>query len=206
MKRHKALVMVLTVLIITLLINNISWAASTIGKLVNLSLINPRIVIEMKYATADNFLKQPVYIDKKCYVLEKLAYKLDLAQKMLEQDGLGLKVFDGYRPLNVQKQMWALKPDARFVADPSRGGSIHNRGAAVDLTLVDATGKELDMPTPFDSFELRAGQFSMEPTAQQRANRALLRQVMQRVGLEYLKTEWWHYQLPNGKQYPLLNQ
>ncbi|MGD9155025.1 MAG: D-alanyl-D-alanine dipeptidase [Bacillota bacterium] len=206
MKRCKAHLIIWIMFIMIMLINQISWAAVATGKLVSLSSINPRIVIEMKYATTDNFLKQAVYTAKQCYLLEELAHKLDLAQKILEQDGLGLKVFDGYRPLNVQKKMWALKPDARFVANPYQGGSIHNRGAAVDLTLVDATGKELDMPTPFDSFELRAGQFSKEPTAQQRANRAFLRQVMRRVGLEYLKTEWWHYQLPNGKQYPLLNQ
>jgi D-alanyl-D-alanine dipeptidase len=205
MKRYKVPAVLAIVLMMSFNIWT-AWAVSTPGKLVDLSLLNPRIIIEMKYASAANFLKQAVYTEKRCFLLADLARKLDAAQKILEQDGLGLKVFDGYRPLNVQKQMWKLKPDARFVADPSRGGSIHNRGAAVDLTLVDATGRELEMPTQFDSFESRAGQFSKEPTVPQRANRALLRQVMLRVGLEYLKTEWWHYQLPNGKQYPLLDQ
>lgn len=174
--------------------------------LVNLKEACPRIIIDLKYATADNFLKQKVYDDSNCYVLKILVQKLNKAQQILEQDGLGLKVFDGYRPLAVQKKMWAIMPDSRFVANPYQGGSIHNRGAAVDLTLVDSRGNELEMPTPFDSFVAKAYQFSKEPTAQQRANRMLLRKVMAEVGLDYIRTEWWHYQIPGGRQYPVLDR
>lgn len=176
------------------------------GGLVDLARINPRIVIALKYATTDNFLKQKVYEDSTCYVLEVLARKLDQAQKLLEQDGLGLKVWDGFRPVSVQRKMWAIMPDARFVANPNQGGSLHNRGVAVDLTLIDSDGRELEMPTPFDSFSEKAYQFSREPSPQQRANRMLLRQVMREVGLDYIKTEWWHYQLPNGRAYPIINR
>lgn len=172
----------------------------------NLKEVNPRIIIDLKYATTDNFIKQKVYNDPNCYILKPLAQKLDKAQKLLEQDGLGLKVFDGYRSLSAQRKMWAIVPDSRYVADPNKGGSIHNRGAAVDLTLVDTEGRELEMPTPFDSFEGRAAQFSKEPTSQQRANRMLLRYVMREVGLQYIQTEWWHYQLPDGKTYPVIEK
>lgn len=193
-------------LLVVLLINmSIAYANPAAG-LVNLEEINSHIMIDLKYATPDNFLKQKVYEDLNCYVLVPLARKLDKAQKILEQDGLGLKVFDGYRPLAVQKKMWSIMPDSRFVANPNTSGSIHNRGAAVDLTLVDSEGNELDMPTPFDSFAQRAYQFSKEPTPQQRANRMLLRKVMMEVGLEYISTEWWHYQLPSGKEYPILTK
>lgn len=182
------------------------FPASSGTSLVNLKEYSPQIIIDLKYATADNFLKEKVYPDSSnCYVLQTLAKKLDQAQKVLEQDGVGLKIYDGLRPLEIQKKMWAIVPDSRFVANPNTGGSIHNRGAAVDLTLVDLDGNELEMPTPFDSFSERAYQLSTEPTPQQRANRMLLRRLMQAVGLEYIKTEWWHYQLPNGKQYPIIN-
>jgi D-alanyl-D-alanine dipeptidase len=185
---------------------NLAHAKPLAEDLVNLKEVNPHIIIDLKYATTDNFLKQKVYDDLNCYVLKPLAQKLDKAQKLLEQDGLGLKVFDGYRPLAVQRKMWAIVPDSRFVADPNKGGSIHNRGAAVDLTLVDAEGVELEMPTPFDSFAGRAYQFSKEPTAQERANRMLLRHVMQEAGLNYIQTEWWHYQLPDGNKYPIIEK
>lgn len=185
---------------------NVTHAICPVEGLVNLKEVNPHIIIDLKYATSDNFLKQKVYDNPNCYILKILAQKLDKAQKLLEQDGLGLKVFDGYRPLAVQRKMWAIVPDSRFVADPNKGGSIHNRGAAVDLTLVDAQGVELEMPTPFDSFAGRASQYSKEPTAQERANRMLLRHVMQEVGLNYIPTEWWHYQLPDGNKYPLIEK
>lgn len=203
MKNHRWL-KILPVLFLVLFIN-LDPVRSAPGGLVLLKEINPHIIIDLKYATQDNFLQQKVYDDPNCYVLAQLAQKLDQAQKILEQDGLGLKVFDGFRPLSIQKKMWVIMPDSRYVADPNHGGSVHNRGGAVDLTLVDSEGHELNMPTPFDSFAERAAQFSKEPDAQQRANRMLLRRVMQQVGLEYIRTEWWHYQLPGGKQYPVLN-
>lgn len=185
---------------------NLAHADSPTKELVNLKEFNSHIIIDLKYATTDNFLKQKVYDDTNCYVLKILAQKLDKAQRLLEQDGLGLKVFDGYRPVEVQKKMWNILPDSRFVADPNKGGSIHNRGAAVDLILVDGDGMELEMPTPFDSFAARAYHFSKEPTSQQRANRMLLRHVMREVGLNYIQTEWWHYQLPDGNKYPIIDR
>jgi D-alanyl-D-alanine dipeptidase len=100
--------------------------------------------------------------------------------------------------------MWQLMPKPGYVANPFAGGSHHNRGAAVDLTLVDANGHELEMPTGFDTFTERAHQFSKEPTPTQRANRLLLRMVMEKVGLVPIRTEWWHFQLPDAKKYPII--
>lgn len=204
MKHHKLSKAFLILIITSFISIAVAYSELQTNNLVNLKEINPHIIIDLKYTTTDNFLKQKVYEDSNCYVLSILARKLDKAQKTLEPDGLGLKVFDGFRPLSVQKKMWSIMPDSRFVANPNTGGSIHNRGAAVDLTLVDPDGKELDMPTPFDSFTERAYQFSKAPTFQQRANRMLLRKVMAEVGLEYIRTEWWHFQLPNGKQYLII--
>lgn len=173
-------------------------------ELVDIAEFSPRIVVDLKYATADNFLKKPVYDSARCLVHKDLAVRLDRAQKILEKDGLGLKIYDGYRPVEVQRKMWKLIPDERYVANPWKGGSMHNRGVAADLTLVDREGEELEMPTAFDTFSPRSHQWHQESLVQQRANRALLRTVLREVGLEPLETEWWHYQLPNARDYPVL--
>lgn len=183
---------------------SVTRADSSRAGLVELTTVNSRIRIEMRYATTENFLGKKVYLDGRCFVLPALAEKLDRAQKLLEKDGLGLKVYDGFRPLAVQRIMWEIMPNANYVADPNKRGSVHNRGGAVDLTLVDAQGRELEMPTPFDTFSTRAHQSSLEPTPQQRANRMLLRHVMMEVGLALITTEWWHYQLPDAWQYPII--
>ena len=172
--------------------------------LVDLHDLNPGIILDLKYASADNFLREKVYETDRCYVLLPLAEKLNEAQELLSRDGLGLKVYDCFRPLSVQKKMWALLPDSRYVANPWLSGSHHNRGVAVDLTIVDLDGNELEMPTFFDEFTEKAHKYSKTPTAQQRANRLLLRMVMEKVGLEGINTEWWHYQLPDARKYPLI--
>ncbi len=173
-------------------------------ELVDIAEFSPNIVVDLKYATADNFLKEPVYDTARCLVHKDLAVRLDRAQKILEKDGLGLKIYDGFRPVEVQKRMWKLVPDERYVANPFKGGSMHNRGVAADLTLVDRQGIELEMPTAFDTFSPRSHQWHQEASVQQRANRALLRTVLREVGLVPLETEWWHYQLPNARKYPVL--
>jgi len=181
-------------------------AASPAGdrRLVELTEINPKIVQDMKYATPNNFLKTAVYTDNRCRLLPRVADMLGQAEQLLEKEGLGLKVYDCYRPPSVQKKMWALVPDERYVANPNAGGSNHNRGAAVDLTLVDSRGKELEMPTGFDVFTPDAAHYSPAVSPEKRAHRMLLRKVMEEVGLEAMETEWWHYQLPGAKSLPIM--
>ena len=116
---------------------------------------NPRILLEIRYATANNFTHTALYDRPECWLNGVAAARLDAVQKELETQGLGLKVWDCYRPLSVQKKFWALVPDERYVANPAKG-SRHNRGAAVDLTLVGAGGSELLMPTAHDDFTTRA--------------------------------------------------
>ena len=125
-------------------------------KFVNIKSLSNDFILDIKYATADNFLKQAVYDCGECYLREATAKALLAAQKEFVKRGYSLKLFDCYRPLSVQKKMWKILPGTHYVANPAKG-SKHNRGAAVDLTLVDiATGKELDMGTPFDTFSPRA--------------------------------------------------
>ena len=172
--------------------------------LVLVSDLDSTIVIDLKYATSKNFVGEVLYDTSLCYLRKSVAQRLVRVQKALRRRGLGLKIWDGYRPLSVQKRMWELVPDPRYVADP-RKGSRHNRGAAVDVTLVDSLGNELPMPTGFDDFTPRAHRDYMNLPPQVIHNRRLLEEAMRREGFIPLPTEWWHFDAPNWKSYPILN-
>ncbi len=167
--------------------------------------INYRILVKLAYSTTENFLYEDVYGDlQTCYLRKAAAEKLDKAQTLLEEKrkGYRLVVYDGLRPRNVQYKMWRLvkgTPQQEYVADPEEG-SIHNFGAAVDLSVVDDEGSLLDMGTPFDYFGDLAQprheeQFLKEGklTKKQIENRRLLREVMQETGFQGIVDEWWHF-------------
>ena len=159
------------------------------GKFVNIKSLSNDFILDIKYATADNFLKQAVYDCGECYLREATAKALLAAQKEFVKRGYSLKLFDCYRPLSVQKKMWKILPGTHYVANPAKG-SKHNRGAAVDLTLVDiATGKELDMGTPFDTFSPRAHHTYTQLPKEVLDNRKLLKEVLNKYNFE-----WWHYE------------
>jgi len=167
--------------------------------LVDVTGLAPDIVLDIRYATDNNFTRTAVYPAAACYLRQDAAKRLAAVQADLRASGLGLKVFDCYRPFSIQKKFWALVPDERYVAKPIEengrpaSGSKHNRGAAVDLTLVDASGVELEMPSPFDDFSEKAhrGNPGVSPKAQ--ANSKLLEEAMTRHGFTGLPTEWWHF-------------
>src|SRR5262249_53962703 len=131
-------------------------------QLVDVATVDPTIRIDMRYATPDNFTGVAVYPVARCLLRRDAADRLARLQRRLRTDGLGLVVWDCYRPFSVQERFWALVPDERYVARPERrdgrpvAGSKHNRGDAVDVTLADATGARLEMPTGFDDFSDRA--------------------------------------------------
>ena len=151
-------------------------------------------VFDMKYATPDNFLKQAVYDCGECYLRKSTAKALVKANEEFKSLGYRIKLFDCYRPLSVQKKMWKILPGTHYVANPAKG-SKHNRGAAVDLTLVDlATGKELDMGTPFDTFSPRAHHTYTQLPKQVLDNRKLLKEVMDKYNFKSIYSEWWHYE------------
>lgn len=155
------------------------------------------VAVEMRYARSDNFTGHTVYDCGRCFLRRDAAEKLARAQGELEKQGLGLKMWDCYRPLSVQKIFWALVPDPRYVADP-KTGSRHNRGNAVDLTLVDAVGRELPMPTPFDDFTDKAAHGATDLPAEAVANRETLAAAMEKAGFRRLPSEWWHYDDSDG--------
>ena len=150
-------------------------------------------VFDMKYATSDNFLKQAVYDCGECYLRKSTAKALVKANEEFKSLGYRIKLFDCYRPLSVQKKMWKILPGTHYVANPAKG-SKHNRGAAVDLTLVDAQGKELDMGTPFDFFGKKAHQTCTTLPKKVLENRKLLKGVLNKYNFKSIFSEWWHYE------------
>ena len=164
---------------------------------VNLKDYSQDFVYDMKYATDDNFLKAKVYDCAECYLRYKTVKALIEANRKFMKKGLKIKLFDCYRPLDIQKRMWAIVPNPQYVANPSKG-SIHNRGGAVDITLVDFEGKELDMGTTFDYFGKEAGHDYPEFSKSIKYNRNLLRTVMIKAHFNSFDSEWWHYNLKTG--------
>ena len=182
-----------------------SVQAQTDTSFVEIIKLNPHIRLDIRYATPNNFLHQTVYPQARCFLRHDAAMAIDAVQKELELIGLGLKIFDGYRPLSVQKKMWQIMPNTHYVANPKKG-SRHNRGMAVDLTLVDADGKALPMPTPFDSFKKEAHQDYWNLPVQVMRNRWILRSVMEKHGFSPIRTEWWHYDYKSWKKYRVLDK
>jgi D-alanyl-D-alanine dipeptidase len=163
------------------------------------------IPLDIRYATANNFMKTPLYPVAKAYLRAPAARALADVQRELATRGLGLKVFDAYRPYRVTEAMWEPIKNPDYVADPAKG-SRHNRGAAVDLTLIDLrTGTELPMPTPYDDFTSRAAHAFTDLPADTLANRALLREVMTRHGFDPLPSEWWHYDFRGWEGFELMD-
>jgi len=182
-------------------------AQSADGELVNVRHLVPGIVLDLKYNTVDNFCDQKLYSTDECLLLHTAVRRLIVVQDSLRARGLGLKIYDGYRPRAVQYLMFEIYPNPAYVADPATG-SNHNRGGAVDVSLVDqASGQELHMPTEFDYFgpEAKHG-WTLGLSAEQVANRELLLDMMTRVGgFSPYTDEWWHYTIPAGSSYPLLD-
>jgi D-alanyl-D-alanine dipeptidase len=160
--------------------------------LVDLQTVNSAIVLDIRYATTNNFMRRQLYPVSRCVLRFATAKALALVQIDLAQQDLGLKVYDCYRPLSVQRQMWQVLPDDRYVANPING-SRHNRGAAVDVTLVDRNGQELEMPTAYDDFTPKAHRDDTTASPQARQHSQLLATAMTKHGFTPLATEWWHF-------------
>ncbi|QLA18766.1 M15 family metallopeptidase [Desulfolutivibrio sulfoxidireducens] len=185
--------------------------ALTRAGLVEVTSLDPTIRIEMRYATPDNFTGRAVYPSGRCFLAREAAEGLVMVQARLRRQGLGLLLYDCYRPFSAQKLLWELAPDKRFVARPVEEhgrparGSRHNRGAAVDLTLVDTAGKELPMPTGFDDFSQKAARNYQGGDQTAQANSRLLEAAMVEGGFSPLASEWWHFDGPGWRSRPLLD-
>jgi len=172
---------------------------------VELIRLDATLVIDLPYATENNFCKTKLYPVERCFLRREVAEALVRAHQSLAEKGLGLKVWDGYRPHSVQYKMWEVSPLPGYVGHPRRG-SKHNRGAAVDVTLIKlATGEELEMPTPYDEFSPRAhtGYFKISPEVAE--NRKLLQTAMRTQGFSTIQSEWWHFDYRGWERFPLSN-
>jgi len=182
-----------------------SCSAAGDSPLIDIQKVAPGIQVDIRYATPENFTGQILYPLNRCLLCEPVAHRLALVQSDLEKEGLGLKVWDCYRPLSVQKKLWKIVPDERYVADP-KTGSRHNRGASVDLTLVDRAGRELVMPTKFDEFTERAHRNYQNLPAEALRNRAKLEAAMTTRGFTGLPTEWWHFDDPEWSHFAIRDE
>lgn len=165
----------------------------------------PGISLDIRYATTNNFMKEVMYKQARAFVRKPLVERLKKIQASLNSKGYGLKIFDAYRPYAVTLAFYEKASNKKFVADP-RKGSKHNRGCAVDLSIIDLkTGKEIQMPTPYDSFEPAAAATYTKLPAQVIKNRDLLISVMKKHGFKVIAHEWWHFDFIGWEKYPLMD-
>lgn len=156
------------------------------------------------YATARNFTGRPVYRRAACFLHRDAAAALRRAIVLAGRIGLRFRVYDAFRPTEAQWALWNHTPDPEFLADPRRG-SPHSRGVAVDLTLIDAAGRALDMGTDFDTFTPLSHHGSAGLSDAAERNRFVLMGIMTTAGWDFYRNEWWHYQLFDSRKYPLLS-
>lgn len=162
----------------------------------------PDIVVDLKYATNANFTGTVVYDFTDVYLRYSTVIKLMQVQKELRQQGLRLKIWDAFRPLDAQQKLWNAKPDPAYVSNPQTGTNSHSRGHTLDVTLVNGEGKELEMPTGFDEFSPFADRDYSDCTDTAAENAMLLQELMEKHGFKGLQSEWWHF-TEDGKDYPI---
>jgi zinc D-Ala-D-Ala dipeptidase len=184
-----------------------SAMASASHELVELQKLEPTLRLDIKYATADNFIGRAVYDEARAFLQKPAAEALVRVHRALTQQGYGLLIFDGYRPWSVTKIFWdETAEDKRiFVANPATG-SIHNRGCAIDLGLYDVrTGLEVPMPSAFDEMTERSYIDYAGGTDESRRARDLLKAEMEKEGFTGIRYEWWHFNYQDWRNYPLLD-
>lgn len=182
-----------------------SLATTPENELIDLEKFIPGIVLDIRYATTNNFMGERIYTMAKAYARKPVAEALKSVQADLAKKGLGIKIFDGYRPYSATIRFYESYKDTTYVASPYRG-SRHNRGCALDLTVIDKkTGKELKMPTEYDSFKKEAWPSTPVSDPLIRANRQLLISAMEKHGFKVNSSEWWHYDFKGWQKFPVMN-
>ncbi|MCK9219591.1 MAG: M15 family metallopeptidase [Bacteroidales bacterium] len=180
-------------------------AKDSLQKLVDLKKTIPGIQLDIRYATSNNFTHKKIYSEPMAFLREPAARALKGVQGELKKKGIGLKIYDAYRPYAATLLFWEIAKDTLFVAAPWQG-SRHNRGCAVDLGLIDLkTGKDLEMPTPFDDFTKKASPQYTDLPQKAIENRTLLIQIMNKYGFTVFPSEWWHFDFKGWERYPLMD-
>jgi zinc D-Ala-D-Ala dipeptidase len=175
------------------------------NELVDLKAFIPSLVLDIRYATENNFTKEKIYTLAKAYARRPVAEALKQAQAVFATNGVGIKVFDAYRPYSATVKFYEVYRDTTYVASPYRG-SRHNRGCAIDMTLVDLKmGEELKMPTEFDSFRKEAWPSTPVSDPVVKKNRDLLISVMSKHGFKVNSSEWWHFDFRGWEKFDVLD-
>jgi D-alanyl-D-alanine dipeptidase len=157
--------------------------------------------IYLAYGTSDNFTGKPMYKNSICYLHTEAAEALKKAVTMAKGVDLRIKILDAFRPLEVQQMLWDDNPNPEFISNPQTGRTPHCRGVAIDLTLIDKNGNELDMGTGFDAFTPLSHHGRTDISSEAQKNRHILMGIMTWAGFHFNPNEWWHYQLPDVMKY-----
>ena len=170
-----------------------------VKKFTELTAFDPTIALDIRYATTNNFTKAQMYDCARCFLRPEAAAAILKVHKALKVKGFGgLKMFDCYRPRPYQQRLWDKVPNPDYVTPPKKG-SMHGRGLAVDLTIIDTDGKELDMGTEFDNFTERAHSDYQKLPKNVLENRQILRGALEAAGFKSIRTEWWHFSFEGTK-------
>jgi D-alanyl-D-alanine dipeptidase len=185
---------------------NVTTKSNPNKQMIDIQKFIPGVILDLRYATTNNFMHKKLYpAITKTYLRLPAAQALQRIERELKEMGFGIKIFDAYRPYSVTEKMWEPIKDDRYVADPKKG-SGHNRGITVDLTIINLkTTKELPMGTGYDNFTDTAHQTFTALPKEILANRNILKSLMEKHGFIALESEWWHYFLPNGSNFELLD-
>jgi len=178
--------------------------ASLPADMVDAKELIPDLVLDMRYATTNNFLKKKLYPVERCLLRRNAAAALSRAADLLRKQGFRIRIWDCYRPHAIQKLMWQAHPVRGYVAPP-QPGSVHNRGGAVDVSLADLDGKDVEMPTDFDDFSTRANLHSMNHSKDVMARRKILRDAFEAAGFHGIRSEWWHFEAAGADRFPVLD-
>ncbi len=174
-------------------------------RLVEIKKYIPEIVLDIRYATTNNFTHQRMYREARAFARLPVVLALKQVEADLKKKGLGIKIYDAYRPYAITVKFYEVAHDTNFVADP-RKGSKHNRGCAIDMGLIDLkTGKDVDMPTGFDSFSKQAASNYPDLPKVELADRAIIKNAMETHGFKEIPSEWWHFDFNGWSKYPLLD-
>jgi len=153
----------------------------------------PDLVVDLRYGTENNFTGKVIYVSDTLWLRYGTVKKLIQVQAELAEQELYLKVWDGFRPPSAQWKLWDICPDPTYVSDPNKGFSSHSRGNTVDITLVDALGNEVTMPTDFDDFSKLADRDYSDCSAEAAQNAVMLEEIMKKYGFRPYSGEWWHF-------------
>ena len=173
--------------------------------LVDIASVDPTIIIDLRYATSRNLFGHPIYPPgARAVIRQSVADRLKVAQAYLRERGYSLKIWDAFRPFNAQGALWAFAQSARFVADPENGHALHTWGAAVDATLVTARGRDVPMPSDFDSFSPGAALKYQGSDPAVRRDLDILIHAMGAAGFEGMRSEWWHFVAPDWADFAVV--